>query len=278
MGWGDDLMWLGEASKFHKETGKNVKPDSGWSCLWDHVPFVKSSCAEAITVPTKPNGNRWYIKRWEHDRVIFKPYTPIPATEYVVTEEEKAFAKCALSSIDSSAPIVLINPDSKNTTFSDNKAWPIHHWCSLVEQMIEEGYTVVRNIPPKKTIDSSGKVSYTTPSIKGVIEIETPEIRQALAIASMVDYIVTTEGLLHHFSAAKNISCTVLFGSNPSLSSTGYMMAPHLYSLGKGHSDGCGKTIPCFNCKEAMYSIKPSTVFYEMKMKLIIDNIKARYD
>lgn len=269
MGWGDDLMWLGEANEIHKEHPDAVIHDGDkanrYSELWKGNDWVVDTNykgpKKVIVYPRKPNnGNRWYIKGWGSGKIIYQKYKPKPAP-YVVEAYESLEAALMLGR-KCYRPVVIINPDTKNTTLSDNKDWGIDNWQHLAD-LLNRHYDVVRLKPPGKVHDVSGVVKYNQPQIEGVIEIKNDSIRDAWAIASQADAIITPEGGLHHFAAAVDVKAFVIYGGVISPDITGYDGQSN-YVYDHPHTP-CGSQVSCKHCKEAMKSIKPETIYENVR-------------
>lgn len=264
MGWGDDLMWLGEANKVHEDNPDAVIHDGReYSELWKHTPWVVSPSYKGperkIEVPRKPGGNRWYIKGWGNGKVLYKKYDPIPAP-YEVLPEERQWALEELEKAGVNGPFVLINPDTKNTTFANNKQWGLKKWNTLAEKLTEWGVTCVRTKPPGATRDVSGYVEYKVPELEHCVNITTPSIRHAFAILDQSSAVVTSEGGLHHAAAALDKKAFVIFGGVSSVDSTGYKNSNQTYYTYDHPLTPCGSQRDCQHCKEAMDSIKPVTI------------------
>ena len=269
MGWGDDLMWMGEASKVHADHPEAILHDgTAYSELWSEASWIgrppKGSdyVPPRIEVPRKPGGNRWYVEGWGAGKAHLKPYQPTPAP-YTVTSEEFWTARALLkgAGVDTSKPFIIVNPDSKNTTFANNKNWGFDNWQSLVD-IISKHITVVRLIPPKSVVDISGLVEYNNPELNNAVNISTStaSIRQVFAINSLATGIVTTEGGLHHLAAALNQRCFVIYGGVISPENTGYRDRNQTYYTYDNPNTPCGSQVDCQHCLKAMHSIKPSAV------------------
>ena len=271
MGWGDDLMWLGEAHEIHKQHPDAVIHDGDkqnrFSELWKGHDWVVDTNYQGpkkvIVYPRKPNnGNRWYIKGWapKGHKIIYQPYKPKPAP-YVIDPVESLEAAVLLGR-KCNRPFVLINPDTKNTTLADNKNWGMDNWQQLVD-LLNRHYDVVRLKPPKKVHDVSGLVKYDQPELQGLIEIRKDNIRDAFAIAAQAEAIITPEGGLHHFAAAVDVKAFVIYGGVITPDITGYdEQTNYVYDHPQ---TPCGSQSSCPHCKEAMKSIKPQTIYEDVR-------------
>lgn len=261
MGLGDDLMWLGEASKVHEQHPDAVIHDGqGFSPMWENVPWVVQPNAqtdkEKIFVSPKPNGQRWYIDHFGGGRVYYKKYEPIPAP-YVVSDDESAVADAVLKANGITGQFVVINPDTKNTTLSSNKDWGFGNWQELTN-LLKDDVAVVRLKPTSSTTDVSGRVEYKEPEIEGAINIPTSSARAAFAVASKASLIITPEGGLHHFAAAVGVPAMVIYGSVISPESTGYKDCKQRYYYFNDDHAPCGRQSHCSRCRDAMNAIEPA--------------------
>lgn len=269
MGWGDDMMWLGEASKLHqKEPDVVIHDGREGSVLYDGIPWVVKSTDETtkkkILYPRKPyNGNRWYIEGWGPGKIIFRKYKPIPAP-YVISELEKARAKKTLEDYGlKGQPFIVINPDSKNTTLASNKDWGVNRWVKLTS-MLANDTPVVRFRPSGPVKDVSGQVEYATPDIPYAINIPTSNIRDVIALIDHAQAVVTTEGGLHHFCAALNKRAFVIYGGVITPDISGYENRNQTYYVYDHPITPCGSQIDCLHCKQAMDTILPETVYNDV--------------
>lgn len=266
MGWGDDLMWLGEASKVHENNPDAVIiPDQSHSVIWDNVPWVAgkdySGLKKKIELKTKPNGNRWYIEGWAPGKIIYKEYKPIPAP-YTFTSEELDNAKKILNKYGLNGDFIIVNPDTKNTTLANNKDWGFPRWEKLTS-LIAEDIPVVRLRPARSIEDVSGQVKYSNPNLFDAVNISADNIRQAFALASFSTAIVTSEGGMHHFAAAINKPAFIIYGGVISPKNTGYKDRNQTYYIYEKNSP-CGSQVNCVHCKIALASITPKQIYQDI--------------
>ena len=266
MGLGDDLMWCGEAAKQHQVTGKRVEPTGSkeFSPFWHNLEWIihpeynpPYPGEDVIQVPTHPNnGCRWYMDSWGPNKINFTEYEPLRGhIRFSMTE--RLWSNSIVKDWNCKGDkFVLVNPDSKNTTSANNKAWPFDYWQTLVDR-ISEHVQVVR-LKPASGQDVSGHVEYNQPELKNCINVSYP-LRIAMAIARHASCIVTTEGGLHHVAASLGVPCIVLYGAFISPKQTGYKDQVNLYT---GPEEGpYGSTVPDDRCTEAMKKITPEEVY-----------------
>lgn len=269
MGWGDDMMWLGEASKIHQKNPDAVIHDGReGSILYQGVPWVIKSDDNTkkpkILYPRKPyNGNRWYIEGWAPGKVIYRNYDPVPAP-YVISDIERARARKTLEENGlKDVPFVIINPDPKNTTLAKNKDWGYKRWCAFSELLCND-IPVVRMKPAGSVKDVSGFVEYSNPEVPGAINIVIDNIRDVIALIEQAQAVVTSEGGLHHFCAALNKRAFVFFGGAISPKTTGYKKRNQTYYVYEHPETPCGSQIDCLHCKQAMDTILPEVVYNDV--------------
>ena len=263
MGWGDDLMWLGEAEQvWKKDPRKVIHAGRKKSIIWEDIPWVvdhdEETDREKVYVPEKPNGNRWYIKGWSNGRIMYQPYEPKPAP-YSIEDSESLWAAITVAK-KTEKPFVILNPDTKNTTLSDNKDWGFDNWQKLCD-LVRRKYEVIRLKPSKGYHDVSGNVKYNEPELEGAINIEIDGIRDAFAVADLAHAIITSEGGMHHFAAARNIPAFVICGGVVTPDITGYKDRNQTYYVYDHPQTPCGSQFSCPHCREAMNSIPPEKIY-----------------
>jgi len=266
MGLGDDMMWLGEAEKVHKQNKDAVIHDGReYSPMWKGHDWVVAPDYDGpkkrILVPRKPGGNRWYIDGWGPGKIIYKNYVPTPAPYRISTDEiNKAVKILKDNGIKPTDQFVIVNPDTKNTTLSSNKDWGFHRWQSLTDKL--NGHVKVVRVKPSGPVkDISGLVQYGQKTLDNAINISEDDVRVSFAIMSFSKLIITSEGGVHHFAAAINKPALVLYGGAIHPDQTGYVDRNQTYYVYNDPKTPCGSQIPCKHCKEAMAAIDPQVVF-----------------
>ena len=273
MGLGDDLMWLGEAAKVHDKNPDAVIHDGReYSAMWKYHDWIVTpdynGPKKKILVPRKPGGNRWYINGWGPGKIIYKNYNPTPAP-YQLPQQEIDKAKQILvdNKVDLTKPFVVVNPDTKNTTLSSNKDWGINNWQQLTD-LLNQHIQVVRIKPAGPVNDISGHVQYNQKTLDNAFNILENDVRISFAMMSLSTAIITSEGGLHHFAAARKIPAFVIYGGVIHPDQTGYSNCNQTYYVYDDPKTPCGSQTPCNHCKQAMAAIDP-TMIYEDVMDLI---------
>jgi ADP-heptose:LPS heptosyltransferase len=267
MGWGDDLMWLGEASKVReKEPDAVIHDGREYSPIWKNIPWVVHPDAvtdkRKILVPRKPNGNRWYIGGWLLGRIIYKKYQPIPAP-YAFGKEELEEAKKILKINNVPDKFVIINPDTKNTTLAKNKDWGIKKWVALADKLSKH-ITIVRLKPAGPTEDISGFVEFNKPDIPNCINITVGDIRTAFAIMNYSTGIIISEGGVHHFAAAINKPAFVIYGGAITPNNTGYRDRNQINYVYDHPLTPCGSQVDCSHCRDGLDRISPEQIYKDV--------------
>ena len=184
MGLGDDIIFLGEAERIHKETGKTIVPlyYSKWNPLYDNVEFIsKNVTKNSLTVNArdtdKPSDIHvdYYVKGRENtilgEKLVFRPYKP-KKFKLRLTEEEYKIADEKLKDVPKK--FMVVNPDCKKTFFSDNKDWGFTAFQAVVNKMYD-------HIPIVRVVPSDDRVKSRIQPITGpkgiVFEIECSNLR-----------------------------------------------------------------------------------------------------
>ncbi len=252
MGLGDELLAVGEAETLHRQTGRQVAighslrrlvhSSMELGCPWVVQPGEPTNGAVLLrNVPRR----RPYIdyKRTNARRQVLIPsFRPTPGRLFFTDEEE------GWASHHDMAGAVVIEPHVKGTFSAENKAWPWHHWHTLVVMLRDDGAHVVQMSKAGKAL-----LRYTAWLPDGGL------VRRALCGMSHARVVVTSEGLLHHAAAGMGLPAVVLWGDHHDPRILGYPGQTHIQS--PEHGLYCGALVPCEHCTEAMESITPEMVF-----------------
>lgn len=258
MGWGDDLIFLGEAQNLHEKTGKKIYPmyDSGYSVLYQGAEFLSSKLGgDTVSLNARDTDQYsdyhvdYYVKKkiqtskgvrliW-NDEYKPKPYK-LPFSE---KEEEK------IKNLGLGEEILIVNPDAKTSFFSKNKAWDFDNWQELTTKLSKH-IQVVRVMPGG---------DYKEPELKDAINIKIEDIRLNLCLASKAKLGVTFNGLLEHLWAGYGVPCVSIRGD---LLSSNLLMYPTVTPLALDENP-CGATYECDHCKKANKRITVDMVYKE---------------
>jgi ADP-heptose:LPS heptosyltransferase len=282
MGWGDDLMWLGEAKHLYLKDGKKRKPGINnkhskyddprgpqhWnpSPAWRNSPYVDIDNGELLN--EKVNKQRPYH--------MDKDYIVKPA-ELTLTESELKVADDELAK----GPYWIINPDNKpGQTNGRNKVWSCiekigyQNWQKLVDYIKQDRPNIrLLRLKPSK---------FPTPDLKNVENINSLDIRHSMILPRLASLIITTEGFYHHLAAAWNIPAVVLYGSctYPFIPPNGKKHAALHYEGQLPIYDKDDPRTPCFSqkpvcshCVEAWKKITPELVYEQLQTYTIEKNI-----
>jgi ADP-heptose:LPS heptosyltransferase len=256
MGLGDDIIFLGEAERIHKETGKTIVPlyYSKWNPLYDNVEFIsKNVTKNSLTVNArdtdKPSDIHvdYYVKGRENtilgEKLVFRPYKP-KRFKLRLTEEEYKIADEKLKNVPKE--FMVVNPDCKKTFFSDNKDWGFTAFQAVVNKMYDH-IPIVRVVPSDDRV-KSGIQPITGP--KGIVfEIECSNLRIQAAIWSRAKFGLTFDGLMVHLMAGFNIPVVNIMGG---LLDEKVMNYENNINLIYRHAKTpCGSLFWCPHCEEA---------------------------
>jgi len=244
MGMGDELMASGQARQIHKSTGLPVmivgrdgRPR--WSELWTGVPYIiqRAGGRQFARLVNGPNVRPYIVGKTERNWT-WRTFKPTPA-EIVFTPEEKAFAEPYRG-------LVLIEPNVK-AIGHDNKAWLAPRWAELARQIQSENrHKLMQCIAPGPT----AMIPH------GVVQVNTPTFRHALAVLSVAKAFVGTEGGLMHGAAAVGTPAVILWSEFISPEITGYSTMTNLRHAGKP----CGNRFDCPGCRKSMEAITVTEV------------------
>lgn len=258
MGLGDDMMFLGEAERIHKETGKMITPvyGTGFNSLYDNVEFITKS--GGLTVNARDTNKKsdvhvdYYEDRKEQTilgtRVVLRPYTPKPFR--VRLHQSEIEAAEAILHNHGIKDFIVVNPDYKSSFYSENKRWGFKKWQELTDRLSEHKQ-VVRLRPQ----DSH----YKEPILKNAININTSQIRSVAALVSKASMGVTYDGLLHHMFAGFGVPGVIIHGGlvSPEILSYDGM----LYITYEHPETPCGSTFYCPHCVDANKKITVDMVY-----------------
>jgi len=240
MGYGDEIMAIGHATRLaqHKGEPVEIRDRNGnprWHPLWEGNPHIVKRAQFGVT---NGPGARPYIKppfTFEGGQT----FTDWRARDYrgrlYLTEAELDFGIDVLRKV---GPFVLIEPTIKALA-NQNKRWP--YWERLAGMLGSH-----------KLVQVGAQPEVLLP---GATFVQTATFRQAAAVVLTSRVLVAPEGGLHHAAAALRKPAVVIFGGSPSEQATGY---PEHVNF--GGDDPCGRWQPCTHCKAKMSRITPEAV------------------
>lgn len=262
MGLGDDVMFLGEASHLHKQTGNKITPvyGKGWSPLFNNVDFLSKS--GGITLNARDTNRKsdyhidYYVQGKQHtvagQQLNFRPYSPkrfaIP-----LTEQEQQYADEVLKDIPQ---FVVVNPDYKDSFFSHNKNWGFEKYQKVVN-LLSKDINVVRVRPGG---------AYREPKLENAINIDCSDVRKQIAIWSRAKFGLTFDGLMVHVLSGYNIPVVNIMGG---LLTSYILNYKGNINLEYRHpASPCGATYDCPHCREGNLAITIESV-YQACQKLL---------
>jgi hypothetical protein len=263
MGYGDDLMLIGEARAAHKADPQRrqvaARRGNGqrWSPLFQGLSYMASleqgaadraalgafkatDGRQSRLIWLDENAGRRYRASETRERRVWTGIGPATRPELRgeirFTPAELHFAERA-----NAEGHIVVEPNIKPNA-TPNKDWGWENWQALVD------------MAPRLPWLQLGPA--TARRLNGVRFVETPDFRHAAAVLGHATAAVLPEGGLHHAAAAVNTAAVVIFGGYIGPAQTGY---PEHVNL-TGADEPCGWRIPCLHCKAAMAAISPGRV------------------
>jgi ADP-heptose:LPS heptosyltransferase len=227
MGWGDDLMVLGEAQAKAEKMGGPVKVIDAYGEVVNSPLFVNQPCfakqdQEAVCTLAVGRGKRPYIASHNNYHRVWKAYQPKPA-KINWLEEELNWIKSLPNDF------VIVEPNIKQRSGMANKSWGFDRYQQVVKKLNQFNWLQLVQ-------------DETTPRLKGVDHLRTFSFRSAMATLSRAIGYLGPEGGMHHASAAVGVPAVVIFGGYISPKVTGYEGHINLFT---GTGLGCGNSQPC---------------------------------
>jgi hypothetical protein len=245
MGWGDEIMALGQAETLWLRDGRkrqivDHKGKPRWSPVWEHHPAIVRDPDEDAVILRNGPGCRPYLQ-YPFIREAGAGFTNWRARDHRgrlhLAPEERARALF----VAPDTPFVVIEPGLKPAS-NPNKQWG--KWWSFTRY--------------RKDILFVQLGPQGTEILDGVLHIETPDFRFACAVLALAQAAVLPEGGLHHAAAALGVPAVVIFGGHTHPETTGYPEHGNIFSSPDGQA--CGYWEPCDHCVGAMASISVRTV------------------
>jgi len=246
MGWGDDLMYLGQVQAENTPVRPTRKGRSiAISPLWQHEPLISKQHAQARDELQQRKDGKW--KRPYHH--TFGEHSPQSGV-VKLTAQERAWA-------DDYKDFILLCPDAKtNAHHANNKHWP--HWQDLATQLSIQ-YPSIPLLRLKHDVELK--------DLEDVYNVTTPSIRHSYAIVKNARCVITTDGFYHHASASHNTKCIVIYGSCTSPKHLGYPGQLNIVSTDE-HSPCYTIHRDCEQCKHNMNSIRAEHIVEHLEQYL----------
>jgi ADP-heptose:LPS heptosyltransferase len=248
MGWGDEIMALGEAEKLSGNVAivdASGKPRQHPAWL-GHLKIAQPSEGFEHSVLNCP-GNRPYVKSVTASAWQWKPYKPT-AGHIEFSEQELEFAESLGNNF------IVIEPTLKNKVESQNRNWGWTNFTKLTRLIdadwVQFGATEPRMLPKARWI-------------------QTKTARHMAVALTKAKAFVSPEGGMHHTAASVNLGGVVIFGGFISPEVTGYDIHTNIFKGDNTHSIlGCGKRVKCTHCDRAMQEITPEYVATKLRLYL----------
>ena len=266
MGYGDDIMATAYAraaveehpsSKvFFGDPNNPVHPF--WSPVFANNPFIlqpKKNIQENlrhICIPDFPGSrryidyknSRWGYPNWAGGRrhiteFCWKFGFRAPRGDLFFSNDEIRKAKKISKRLPNN--FIVIEPNIATKPWTNNKGWNWSNWQTLVNRC------------PDIPFVQFGKEG---PWLEGVPTIKNT-FREATALLTRAQGLVTTEGGLHHAAAAIHKPAVVLWGHFSSPATLGY---DGQINLRQATGQGCGRTEFCSQCTNSMNAITITSV------------------
>jgi len=260
MGYGDALMATGEVRILRKKNpdAKFIIGDgkrSYWNEMFDNNPYIIRG-GEAH----KYNNIRW-IKNYEHNRPYRLYGDKLPKDNYnwnlnhnakrgeiFFSKQEIDFGKKIINQIKEKTyrkKIIFIEPNVKIRRGYENRDWGTNNWQAVVNKLKENFVFVQTTYEDKKRLENC-------------INLDGVNFRSAVALLSMCDFFIGTEGGMHHAAAATLRKGVVIFGGFITPKITGYDSHNNIYIDINGSP--CGSKLHCKHCEECMKLITPDLI------------------
>lgn len=241
MGWGDEILALGRAERYHEATGDpvSIRAKDGKArdnILWHGNPAWSKDAKESII---DGPGARPYLLGFTADS------RGDPVAHFNLKHRARAgrihLTLAERDSVTIREPFAVISPHVKDNA-SRNKQWGVDRW-----QQVIEGFPIpVYQLGPPTSI------------IAGAQHYHTPTMRDAAAVIDRAAVVLTNEGGTHHLAAAMQRPAVVIFGAFIPPSVTGYDF--HANMAVETDEGYCGRWGECEHCKLAMAQITPAMV------------------
>lgn len=255
MGFGDDLMFLGECEKVYKQTGKKIfpmmhkrpLPPHKWSPMYDNVDFITNDPKEAgysMNIKPTANGKQPYMADDTPERQTFLEYQPVPFALKLTEEEEKLIEDIRFDL----GHFVIVNPDYKSEVFGENKNWGTEKWQELITKLSDK-YNVVRFVTDDRVFTNCDE--------------RTLDVRIAFGLSQFAEFVVSNEGGLVHAASGFGTRCVVLFNGLTPPWALGY---EGNINITYDHEETpCGRHSDCEHCREGWEQLTPDFVFQKCK-------------
>lgn len=257
MGWGDQLIYLGEVKHLYLQDGKKRKPGTANQKklhaslqIWGNSPYIDLKNGKLLSEYI--NGNRRY---YTDPNYVLKP------AEITLRDEEIKLGDDEYSK----GPYWIICPDNKaRQMFGKNRIWNDGYptWQELVN--------IIKKHSPNQRIIRL-QPNYTNHKLDLVENIESKSIRTALALARKASLIITTEGFWHHLAAAWNVPAVVLYGGCTSpfpskkYAGLGYQGQLNIFDTEDPMTPCYSDANYCKHCVEIWRRLTPQYVYDKLK-------------
>jgi ADP-heptose:LPS heptosyltransferase len=252
MGWGDHLIWLGEAKHLYDKDGIKRRPMLSvrrqFLDPYHNIDYIDLYNGQIL--PEKINGHRPYVG--DPNYVLRPAHLILNKYEEDLSVKERA-----------KGPYWIICPDNKpKQNNGNNKHWGQgpDNWVRLIELIRQDfpGQRILRLKP-----------EYSTDYYPYIENRPSPGCRYAIIMAKRASLIITTEGFWHHLAAAWSVPALVLYGGAispspsylPKHAGMGYDGQWNIVDTTHPKTPCYSKELDCPHCKEVWKRITPELVY-----------------
>lgn len=271
MGLGDDLLFLGEAERIHKQTGKKIQPMygyTGWNdwngLMLNNVDFLtKEPTADSVSLNMSDTHKKtdyhvdYYCEGVINRSIKMKHYMPKNFKLRFSTEQmDKANKLVKKYKIPNT--FCAINPDYKTKAFGRNKDWGFEKYQELTNRLVKD-IPVVRISPGLEN-------KYSSTPLQNAIDFPEVDYMTSFAILSKAKFGISFMGFFVHVFGGFKIPCVVIHGG---ISHESIMNYENNINFSYDHPETpCGRMFDCQHCSDGNKSISINMV-YDACQKLI---------
>lgn len=271
MGLGDDLLFLGEAEKLHKKTGKKIQMKygyTGWNewngLMFNNVDFLtKDGTTDSVSLNASDTSKKtdyhvdYYVKSVVGRAIKMQHYKPknfkLRFSEEQIEEANKYIEKYNIPDT-----FCAINPDYKTKAFGKNKDWGFEKFQEITNRLVPD-IPVVR-------ISPGAENNYSSTPLQNAIDFSVTNYMTSFAILSKAKFGISFMGFFVHVFGGFKIPCVTIHGG---LSHENIMNYEGNINFSYDHPDTpCGRMSYCQHCSDGNKYITTDMVYNACK-KLI---------
>lgn len=234
-----------------------------WNEVFEHNPYIIKDTEihkhDEVYWIKNYEGNRPYRNYGDHlpkKNYNWKKEFKAKKGEIFFSTAEKKIAKEVIFNIRKkigNRKLVFIEPNVKKRLGYENRDWGFEKWQNVVNEL-KEFYDFLQ-------------ITYgSNKPINGSINIHGLNFRTSVAILSLCDLFIGTEGGMHHAAAATDRQSIVIYGGHISPEITGYDFQKNLYI--QNYLSPCGSKELCDHCQDCLKKITTEDLIAEIKKTL----------